>query len=1344
MGIEFRILGPLELSVDGRVVPLGSPKQRALLGLLLVHANETLSRDRLIEELWGEAAPATVESAFHSYLSRLRRLLESGGVTGALVRDGYGYRLRVEPAQLDVTRFEGLVDEGGEALAAGKVGLAADRFRQALVLWRGPPLADLQSERFAIETSVRLEERRVSLLEQRLEADLALGRHREVVAELQALVAEHPYRERLRAQLMLALYRSGRQAEALRAYQEARRTLADELGLEPGQELKELEQAILGQDPTLAAQSAVESRPEREPEPLPPAGCPLPAPREERKVVTVLFADPGGFADRAEGVDPEDIRLLQERYWVPLRAEIERYGGTVDRFVGDAVVALFGAPRAHEDDPERAVRAALAIRDFAEGEGIEVRIGITTGEALVQLGAPPHAGEGIATGDVIIGAPRLGAAAAPHGILVGEGVYHATRHLIEYRGAAPVEARGKAGPVSAWEAVGALTEAGIREETPFVGREGDLRMLEDTLARVGRERSCQLVTLLGVPGIGKSRLVRELAGRGGDVVWCQGRCLPYGEGVTFWALGEIVKAQVGIAETDTAEVVERKLALAVEEEWIRVHLRPLVGLTVDRVGEGVEREEVFAAWRWFLEQIAERRPLALVLEDLHWADESLLEFIDYLVEWASGVPLLVLCTARPELLERRPGWGGGKANALTVSLPALTDDETGRLIAALIGRKVMAAEARVALLSRAGGNPLYAEQFARMVIERGVGELPVPETVQGIIAARLDLLEPEQKALLGDAAVAGKVFWLGAVSAISAADPRAAASTLHALERKGFVRRERESSIEGDAEYAFLHVLVREVAYGQIPRAPRAEKHRSAAEWIEGLGRLEDHAEMLAHHYREALLLARAAGLETTELERPARRALRDAGDRALALHAYAAARGFYEQALELWPTDDADQPALLLRRAKAVLWGGDYTRVDLFEQARNALLEVGDRVGAAEAQTLGALPLRRSGRPIEALDAAQSAAALLAEAPPSPAKAYVLANLARLLSLAARRDKEAIEMASTALGMAEELGRDELKAHALNTIGMTRVVAGDPAGIEQLEASLDLALEHGSPFELGRVYNNLRAGYEAVGRPKEASATLAAWLEMQERYGLPTRFARRDLAFDDYYGGRWEQATRLVAELLAPGHDADPLWDDPALHALDAALRLAGDDIQGAAAECERALEIARAQQQDAEGLASLRFLLFLRAEIALAESRPAAANQLVDTALAISGPTYPNDTILIALVLADLGREQDVVLQAASARPSDAWAQAAAAIARGQLEHAADRLADLGDLPSEAAVRLRAASALVKAGQQPEAAEQLHKALSFYRSVGATRYIRQAETLLAASQTERKLAAP
>src|SRR5436309_3717958 len=496
-------------------------------------------------------------------------------------------------------------------------------------------------------------------------------------------------------------------------------------------------------------------------------------PRRERKVVTVLFADLVGFTARAEALDPEDVEAILAPYHERLRSELERFGGTVEKFIGDAVMALFGAPVAHEDDPERAVRAALAIRDWIveEGESLQVRVGVNTGEALVALGARSSQGEGMAAGDVVNTAARIQTAAPVNAILVGEQTYRATADIIEYRESEPVVAKGKSNPVLAWQAVAARSRSGVeaqRASAPLVGRQRELELLVSTVARVREERSPQLVTLVGVPGIGKSRLVLELANvleqDRALITWRQGRSLPYGEGVTFWALGEIVKAQAGILENDSAEQARAKLRRAVaelvvdgaEQELLDVHLRALAGIGGEKAA--ASEGESFAAWRRFLEVLAEQRPLVLVFEDLHWADDALLDFVDELVERVADVPLLVLSTARPELLERRPGWGGGKPNAVTLSLPPLPDDATARLVASLLDRPALAAERQQALLAKIGGNPLYAEQYTRALVERGdLDELP--ETVQGIIAARLDGLADEEKRVLQDAAVLGRVFW---------------------------------------------------------------------------------------------------------------------------------------------------------------------------------------------------------------------------------------------------------------------------------------------------------------------------------------------------------------------------------------------------------------------------------------------------------------------------------------------------------------------------------------------------------------------------------------------------------
>src|SRR5215210_9044854 len=676
---------------------------------------------------------------------------------------------------------------------------------------------------------------------------------------------------------------------------------------------------------------------------------------EERKIVTVLFADLVGFTARAEQMDPEDVRAILAPYHVRLREQLEQYGGTVEKFIGDAVMAVFGAPVAHEDDPERAVRAALAIRDGIIDQGeLQVRVGITTGEALVSIGARPELGEGIAAGDVVNTAARLQAAAPANAIVVDEATYGATQRVIEYGELRPVEAKGKSDPVSAWEAVEARAHFGVDVRqlggTPLLGRDREIEALRNALERARAESSPQLLTIVGVPGIGKSRLVWELfqeIDRDPDLVsWRQGRSLPYGEAVSFWAFAEMVKAEAGILETDERDETERKLAGAVKSVidedsgvgWVTDRLRPLVGTSSpEELGED-NRHQAFVGWRRFVEGLAERRPLVLVFEDLHWADDGLLDFVDYLVDWASGVPILAVCTARPELLDRRSGWGGGKANATTISLPPLEDDETVRLFSSLLDRAVLPAETQSVLLARAGGNPLYAEQYARMLGERGDGEeLPLPETVQGIIAARLDGLAPGEKSLLQDASVVGKVFWLGAVESIGAVERGHAEAALMGLQRKELVQRARRSSVEGEAEYAFRHLLVRDVAYGQIPRAARVDKHMATAGWVEALGRPEDHAERLAHHYSSALEYARASGREGPDLERRARLALREAGDRAVQLAAWPAAARFYEEAHALWPEDDPERPHLRFRLGRALAFTGG-AGLDLMAAAVNEL----------------------------------------------------------------------------------------------------------------------------------------------------------------------------------------------------------------------------------------------------------------------------------------------------------------------------------------------------------------------------------------------------------------------
>jgi predicted ATPase/class 3 adenylate cyclase len=1061
--------------------------------------------------------------------------------------------------------------------------------------------------------------------------------------------------------------------------------------------------------------------------------------REERKVVTCLFCDLVGFTARAEQMDPEDVRRLLQPYHARVRTELERFGGTVEKFIGDAVMAVFGAPVAHEDDPERAVRAALSIRDALGEEGeLEVRIGITTGEALVALAARPDAGEGMASGDVVNTAARLEAAAPTNGILVDETTYRATERAIEFGERRSVEAKGKADVVAVWEAIRARAQVSVERVggARLVGREQELTLLRETLARVVRDREPQLVTLVGVPGIGKSRLVYELfqtieTGDYGLVYWRHGRSLPYGEGVTFWALGEMVKAQAGILESDGPEHAGEKLRGAVERfitdsadaDWIERRLRPLAGLDTDE-STGDRRDEAFAAWRRYLESIADERPLVLVFEDLHWADEALLDFVDHLVEWASGVPLLVLGTARPELLVRRPGWGGGKVNSSTILLSPLSEEETALLLHALLGRSTLDAELRARLLEHAGGNPLYAEEFTRMLVLRP-HDVVLPETVQGIIAARLDTLPMEEKELLQDAAVLGRVFWLGALGR----ERWTLEERLHSLGRKEFVSRNRRSSVAGEEEYVFRHALVRDVAYEQIPRSARADKHRAAAEWIESLGRPDDHAEMVAHHYTAALDYARAAGQDAGPLAAQGRIALRDAGDRALTLNAFAAAAHYYALAVAAWPDDEEERPELLLKLARAYHLSGHERQEASLEEAHDAALAAGQVELAAEADAVLAELWWFRGDPVRSSTHLERARALVEELPTSHAKARVLSQVSRYRALAGAHE-EGIRIGEQVLAMAEELELPELQAHALVNIGLARANMGDASGLEDLTRAVEIARTAGSS-EIGRAVNNLAVSKWTLGDLRAGRELMGEAVAHAERLGLANqaRFSRNVELWLLFREGRWDDALPETEEFLAACEAGTPHYHEGGMRLRRAEVRLARDDTEGALLDLRRIVPLARKArdpQQRVPWLSGCAQLLFEAGEIE-------EARELAREALGAQG-TSPGfgGLVDLALVAKDLGCADELaaVLER-GARTK--WVDAALAALADDFGRAADLLDEIGDVVLEAIACLRAAEQLVATGRRAEAEEQLERALAFWRSVRATRYIRQAETLLA-----------
>jgi class 3 adenylate cyclase len=1076
-------------------------------------------------------------------------------------------------------------------------------------------------------------------------------------------------------------------------------------------------------------------------------GTPLMAPapaREERKVLTVLFADLVGFTSRAEVMDPEDVRALLAPYWERLRDELEHFGGTVEKFIGDAVVALFGAPVAHEDDPERAVRAALAIRDWiAEESELHVRIGVNTGEALVSLGARPSEGEGMASGDVVNTAARLQSAAPVDGILVGEQTYRATERAIEYREHEPVQAKGKVEPVRVWEAVQARARFGVDLTriggAPLVGRDQELEVLLASFRRAADDRVPQLVSLVGVPGIGKSRLLGELfaAIDAGErlVRWRQGRSLPYGEGVSYWALGEMVKAEAGILETDAQEETAEKLSKAVEllvsddsdRTWLESHLRPLVGLAADELG-GDRRGEAFAAWRRFFEVLGEERPLVLVFEDLHWADDGLLDFVDHLVDWLTDVPVLVVGTARPELLTRRPAWGGGKANATTISLAALSDEDTARLVHALLEKSVLPAEVQTALLERAGGNPLYAEEFVRMFGERGRDELELPGSIQGIISARLDSLDAADKELVQNAAVMGKVFWSGALAAIGARDRFEVEERMHALERRELVRRARSSSVAGESEYAFRHVLVRDVAYGSIPRATRAERHRRAAEWIESLGRPEDQADLLAHHYLSALELARAAGVDAGVLAESAANALLRAGERAFGLNAFASAARFFDEALELGVPDE-DRPRVLFRLGTALHRSVGPRRIERLEEARDELLAAGEPETAAEACVVLAEAWWDHGQNERGREQLERARELVAGRPPSPAVARVLVEVSRYAMLADETD-EAVRTGREALAMAEALGLTDLVPGALINIGSARGNAGDEeGGNEDLERAIEIAKATNNP-DLARAYNNraamensLQRAYEWQLLAKEAAERLG--------HGPVGSFVEGQLLMSTFDLGHWDEFLASAGQFLAACEAGSPNYNEVYVRDRLAELHVARDNEEAAGPEAARALALGR-QIKEPQALQPA-LSCHIRTDLAL--GRLEAARELAYELLSLLERGVTTFGLIRLALEADVLGVREEVTRVLDRLPERSSVRVAATVLEGDFGRAADISAEDGWLADEAELRLRAADALVHAGRRADADGQLQKALAFYRSVGATRFIREGEALLAAT---------
>jgi len=878
----------------------------------------------------------------------------------------------------------------------------------------------------------------------------------------------------------------------------------------------------------------------------------------ERRLVSILFADLVGYTTLAEGRDAEDARELLSRFNEVARTVIGRYGGIVEKFIGDAVMAVWGTPIAREDDAERAVRAALDLIPAvaALDPGLQARAGVLTGETAVNIGAT-H--EGMVVGDVVNTAARLQAAAAPGTVLVGEATMHGASSAITFEPAGDQVLKGKAAPIPSWRALRVIAQRGGQgrsdlPEPPFVGRDEEFRSLKDLIETTGRDRRTRLATISGPGGIGKSRLAWELEkyidGIVENIYWHRGRSPSYGDGITFWALGEMVRRRAKLAEDDDEPTTRRRIADTVAEyiadegdrRFIEPALLTLLGLEPAPSGG---RDALFSGWRLFFERIAEKGTTVLLFEDLQWADTGLLDFIDHVVEWSRGVPLLVVTLTRPELFDRRPDWGTQTRNSTSLALEPLSAASMRDLLTGFVPG--LPPEAVDAIVGRADGMPLYAVETVRALLADGrlervegvyrptgeLGDIAVPETLRSLIASRLDGLDPSDRALVQDAAVLGHSFSPAGLAAVSGVALEDLEGRLRGLVRRELFEVDSDPRSPERGQYRFVQSLIREVAYGTLARRDRRTRHLAAARYFETLGD-EELAGALATHYLAAHE-ASDAGAEADTVAIQARRALAAAAERAESLGAHDQAIHQLEQALTV-AREDGDRVELLIRAARACNAASHRERgIEFAREAAGIARRLGDLRSAGRAESaLGILHID-SGQMREAVAVLEAARDTLPPDEQGEPRAELLATLSRAYMRNDQMD-EAYATADAALAISERLELDGITAEALqNKSGALGSQGRRHESIALMQAAVDLARAGGHLLAELRATANMASVISAEDLPRAHAASVAS-LTLARRTGQRP-FASWALSFHAWYtmleGREWDEMLTLLEDEL-------------------------------------------------------------------------------------------------------------------------------------------------------------------------------------------------------------------